>query len=65
MWFIILLMWLGVCLILLWKKGQFEYVSGVEVMIIIAIIGLLAAIAIPNFIRAKNDAQGIKIEQKK
>jgi len=29
----------------------------VEIMIVVAIIGLLAAIAIPNFIKARQDAQ--------
>lgn len=29
----------------------------VEIMIVVAIIGLLAAIAVPNFIRAKDNAQ--------
>src|SRR5580693_3205643 len=29
----------------------------VEIMIVVAIIGLLAAIAIPNFIRARNTSQ--------
>jgi len=29
----------------------------VEIMIVVAIIGLLAAIAIPNFVRARADAQ--------
>ena len=29
----------------------------VEIMIVVAIIGLLAAIAIPNFVRARNSAQ--------
>jgi len=29
----------------------------VEIMIVVAIIGLLAAIAIPNFIKARNSAQ--------
>lgn len=29
----------------------------VEIMIVVAIIGLLAAIAIPNFVRARRDAQ--------
>jgi prepilin-type N-terminal cleavage/methylation domain-containing protein len=29
----------------------------VEIMIVVAIIGLLAAIAIPNFVRAKDNAQ--------
>ena len=30
----------------------------VEIMIVVAIIGLIAAIAIPNFIRARRTAQG-------
>jgi len=30
----------------------------VEIMIVVAIVGLLAAIAIPNFIRARQNAQG-------
>jgi len=30
----------------------------VEIMIVVAIIGLIAAIAIPNFIRARQTAQG-------
>jgi len=29
----------------------------VEIMIVVAIVGLLAAIAIPNFVRARNSAQ--------
>ena len=29
----------------------------VEIMIVVAIIGLLAAIAIPNFVKARNTAQ--------
>ena len=29
----------------------------VEIMIVVAIIGLLAAIAIPNFVKARNNAQ--------
>ena len=29
----------------------------VEIMIVVAIIGLLAAIAIPNFVRARNSSQ--------
>jgi prepilin-type N-terminal cleavage/methylation domain-containing protein len=29
----------------------------VEIMIVVAIIGLLAAIAVPNFVRARNTAQ--------
>ena len=35
----------------------------VEIMIVIAIIGLIAAIAIPNFIRARQDAQGTACAQ--
>ena len=35
----------------------------VEIMIVVAIIGLLAAIAIPNFIRARRDSQGTACAQ--
>jgi prepilin-type N-terminal cleavage/methylation domain-containing protein len=31
----------------------------VEIMIVVAIIGLLAAIAIPNFVRARNTSQRV------
>lgn len=30
----------------------------VEIMIVVAIIGMLATIAIPNFVKARNNAQG-------
>ena len=38
------------------KKGRLAFTL-IEVMIVVAIIGLLAAIAIPNFVRSREHAQ--------
>jgi len=35
----------------------------VEIMIVVAIIGLLAAIAIPNFVRARTTSQQKRLHQ--
>ena len=49
-----------------WCVGVYNAISMVEVMIVIAIIGLLTAIAVPNFIKAKEQAEKNKIaEQQK
>jgi prepilin-type N-terminal cleavage/methylation domain-containing protein len=37
-----------------WPKGGFTLI---EILIVIAIIGLLAALAIPNFLRTRTNAQ--------
>jgi type II secretion system protein G len=42
---------------MLWLKSKKGGFTLVEIMIVVAIIGLLAAIAIPNFVRARERAQ--------
>jgi prepilin-type N-terminal cleavage/methylation domain-containing protein len=42
---------------MMWLKSRKGGFTLVEIMIVVAIIGLLAAIAIPNFVRARERAQ--------
>jgi len=44
----------------LWRKRRQAFTL-VEIMIIVALIGLLAALAVPTFIRARKQSQGKRI----
>ena len=49
-----------------WCASIYNAISIVEVMIVVAIIGLLTAIAVPNFIKAKEQVEKNRIaEQQK
>ena len=47
----------AVVIIMLFRKSVSSGFTLVEIMIVVAIIGLLAAIAIPNFVKARSNAQ--------